>query len=82
VGSSLTYGLREGDAWCVIENHDVVTPDVVPPSASPALLRARYGFDGSRQTRRQIGNRMGLSAERVRQIEERALGKLRDSVAA
>jgi hypothetical protein len=26
--------------------------------------------------------RMGLSAERVRQIEERALGKLRDSVAA
>jgi RNA polymerase primary sigma factor len=46
------------------------------------ILRARYGFDGSRQTLRQIGNRLGLSAERVRQIEERALGKLRESVAA
>jgi RNA polymerase primary sigma factor len=46
------------------------------------ILRARYGFDGSLQTLRQIGNRLGLSAERVRQIEERALGKLRDSVMA
>jgi RNA polymerase primary sigma factor len=46
------------------------------------IVRARYGFDGSSQTLRQIGNRMGLSAERARQIEERALGKLRESVAA
>jgi RNA polymerase primary sigma factor len=46
------------------------------------ILRAGYGFDGSRQALPQIGNRRGLSAERVRQIEERALGKLRESVLA
>jgi DNA-directed RNA polymerase sigma subunit (sigma70/sigma32) len=46
------------------------------------ILRAGYGFDRSRQALRQIGNRRGLSAERVRQIEERALGKLRESVLA
>jgi RNA polymerase primary sigma factor len=41
------------------------------------ILRARYGLDGPEQSLRDIGERMGLSAERVRQIEQRALGKLR-----
>ena len=41
------------------------------------ILRARYGLDGPEQSLRQVGERMGLSAERVRQIEQRALGKLR-----
>ncbi len=42
-----------------------------------AILRARYGLDGAEQTLREIASRHGLSAERVRQIEQRALGKLR-----
>ena len=42
-----------------------------------AVLRARYGLDGAEQTLREIGGAHGLSAERVRQIEQRALGKLR-----
>jgi RNA polymerase sigma factor (sigma-70 family) len=42
-----------------------------------AILRARYGLDGPEQSLRQIGEQIGLSGERVRQIEERALGKLR-----
>jgi RNA polymerase sigma factor (sigma-70 family) len=41
------------------------------------ILRARYGLDGPEQSLRDIGERVGLSGERVRQIENRALGKLR-----
>jgi RNA polymerase sigma factor (sigma-70 family) len=41
------------------------------------ILRARYGLDGPEQSLRDIGERIGLSGERVRQIEDRALGKLR-----
>jgi RNA polymerase sigma factor (sigma-70 family) len=41
------------------------------------ILRARFGLDGRPQTLREVAGRLGLSAERVRQIEERALEKLR-----
>ena len=42
-----------------------------------AILRARFGLDdGEEQSLRDIGDRLGLSAERVRQLERRALGKL------
>jgi RNA polymerase sigma factor (sigma-70 family) len=42
-----------------------------------SILRARYGLDGPEQSLRDIGSAHGLSAERVRKIEQRALGKLR-----
>ena len=42
-----------------------------------AILRARYGLDdGEEQSLRAIAARLGLSAERIRQLEQRALGKL------
>ena len=41
------------------------------------ILRARYGLGGREESLRDIGERIGLSGERVRQIEQRALGKLR-----
>lgn len=40
------------------------------------VIRARFGLDGPERSRREIGERLGLSGERVRQIEQRALGKL------
>jgi RNA polymerase sigma factor (sigma-70 family) len=41
------------------------------------ILRARYGLvDGDEQSLRTVAAGMGLSAERVRQLEKRALGKL------
>jgi RNA polymerase primary sigma factor len=41
------------------------------------ILRARYGLGGPEESLRDIGERIGLSGERVRQIEQRALAKLR-----
>jgi len=43
------------------------------------ILRLRYGLkDGWSHTLEEIGERFGLSRERIRQIEDRALRKLRD----
>jgi RNA polymerase primary sigma factor len=46
-----------------------------------AILRARYGLDGEEQTLRELGGNLGVSAERVRQIEKQALDKLRAAAA-
>lgn len=42
-----------------------------------SILRSRFGLDGEEEeSRREIAERLGVSAERVRQLEERALRKL------
>lgn len=41
------------------------------------IVRARFGFDAAPERLVDIGERLGVSAERVRQIEDRALAKLR-----
>jgi RNA polymerase sigma factor (sigma-70 family) len=45
------------------------------------ILCARYGLGCTAQTLRHVAGDHGVSAERVRQIEERALGKLRVAAA-
>jgi RNA polymerase sigma factor (sigma-70 family) len=49
-----------------------------------AILRQRYGLDRSHpetQTLEQIGQRLGVSKERIRQLEARAMAKLREGFA-
>jgi RNA polymerase primary sigma factor len=46
-----------------------------------AVIRAHYGLGQPPQTLTEIGTELGLTAERTRQIEVGALGKLRESLA-
>jgi len=43
-----------------------------------AIVRGRFGFDGHDFTLAELGDELGVSAERVRQVEQVALAKLRD----
>jgi RNA polymerase sigma factor (sigma-70 family) len=64
-----------------IASHQVST---LPDSLSERereIVCARYGIDCDQKTLREIADGFGLSAERVRQIEERALTKLRAAAA-
>lgn len=48
------------------------------PEREKEILRMRFGFDGDAQTLEEIGKKIGLSRERVRQIEKRAKEKLKN----
>ena len=48
-----------------------------------AILRSRFGFDGDEdETLRGIGAQLGLTRERIRQIQNKALGKLKSLLQA
>jgi RNA polymerase sigma factor (sigma-70 family) len=46
------------------------------------VLALRYGLDDDELSLRQVGERLGLSGERVRQLERRALAKLGSAMGA
>jgi RNA polymerase sigma factor (sigma-70 family) len=79
-GELLVDPLAEGEYERVldaIETEDLLALLSGLSERERAILRARYGLaDGGPQSLRSVAAGMGLSAERVRQLERRALGKL------
>jgi RNA polymerase primary sigma factor len=51
----------------------------VLPAREVRILKLRYGIpDGKRHTLREVGEKIGVTRERVRQIEAQALKRLRN----
>jgi RNA polymerase primary sigma factor len=49
------------------------------PPREVRILQLRYGLlDGEAYTLEEVGRKMGVTRERVRQIEAQALGRLRN----
>lgn len=73
--------LSEDDAFAFVNNNflkDEISK--VLSKLSPKennIIRLRYGFDGPKKTLEEIGNEFNVTRERIRQIETRALRKLR-----
>jgi RNA polymerase primary sigma factor len=88
-GEGETLGDQVGDPRAGAAFDDLVTRLAgeslrhLPGDLSPrerAVLKARYGLGCEARTLREVAEELGVSAERVRQIEQQALGKLRDEV--
>jgi RNA polymerase sigma factor (sigma-70 family) len=53
----------------------------IPNSRTRVIIRRYYGFEGAPETYQEIGDRLGLSRERIRQIIEAELEVLRREIA-
>ncbi len=69
---------REVDHESLTYDLDVVLTKVLNPREMQ-ILKLYYGIDGPAKGLDEIGNVMQLTHERVRQIRERSIAKLRDS---
>ncbi len=75
-------GLPDTDELLLRESFSRALSDALAelPARERSVLELRFGLiDDQPKTLREIGEEMGLSRERVRQIESRALNKLRRS---
>jgi RNA polymerase sigma factor (sigma-70 family) len=87
-GASASFGDLLADP-CAEDAYDVVTwrahLDELPrllgalSDREQAIVRGHYGLDGPGRTLRELASTLGVSAERVRQIEQGALDKMRDA---
>lgn len=66
----------------VMEAHELRPLLLVLSPRERSILCARYGLDGREQSIAEIAERLGLSTSRVRDIERRALRKLRRAAVA
>jgi len=79
LGDLLADPLAEGEYERVLAEIEVADLHALLAGLSDRereVVRARYGLDGEAESLRDVGARLGLSAERVRQIERRAIEKL------
>jgi RNA polymerase sigma factor (sigma-70 family) len=77
VPDTQTPPLDERLAWAQCQ-HQLAACLARLPAREALMLRLRYGLDGEApQTLVEVGTRLGLSRERVRQLEHRALQVLR-----
>ena len=51
------------------------------PERERRLIELRYGLDGEPQSLEAIGRELGITRERVRQLEIESLAKLEDNLA-
>lgn len=66
------------EAFGRIEGQELLSRAMEGLSARESdVLRRRFGFDGAPQTLEEIGQSYGVTRERIRQIEEKALERVR-----
>lgn len=73
-----TYASPEMSAQNILQNEDIIRLIGVLDEREQKIIKSRYGIeDNEPKTLEQIGNFMGFSKERIRQIENLAIQKLR-----
>ena len=45
-----------------------------------AVIKMRFGLEGNSMTLEEVGKELGVTKERIRQIEDKALKKLRNPI--
>lgn len=79
--SSDFAGMIEEDNWdAQATDHLVAAMDTLDPR-SQDIIRARWLDDDNKATLHELAERYGISAERVRQLENNAMKKLRSAIA-